>query len=132
MKSTSTLLRWLELEPEFNNKGLKTDFPKLDEFTKGLQPGQLIVMAGRPGSGNHAFTKCLLLNTSIRLHNPVAVFSLEHTAERYLQGLIAIESGISIYELNQGNHSKKIIKNNRAHRQRIFYITTNYSTEMKF
>ena len=51
MKSTSTILKTLQREPIQNRKGIKIDFPKFDEFTGGLQPGQLIVLAGRPGMG---------------------------------------------------------------------------------
>jgi len=108
MKSTSTLLRRLEKEPLHNTEGFKTDFPEFDKFTKGLQLGQLIVMAGRPGMGNLAFTRCLVLNTSIRHHNPVAIFLLEESSKTYLQKMIATEAGISHYELKRGGYSEEI------------------------
>lgn len=108
MKSTSTLLKRLELEPIQNHEGIKTGFPKFDEFTNGLQPGQLILIAERPGMGVQAFTKCLVLNTSIRHHNTVAIFLLEESAETYLQRLISTETGISHHKFKRGNLSNII------------------------
>ncbi|UAM99099.1 DnaB-like helicase C-terminal domain-containing protein [Polaribacter litorisediminis] len=107
MKTTTTLLKALEKEPNNNREDIKTSFPKFDKFTKGLQPGQLILMAGRPGMGNLTFVKCLVLNTSIRHQNPVAVFSLEQTAETYLQKMIATEAGISYIEVQRQDHSEE-------------------------
>jgi replicative DNA helicase len=107
MKTTTTLLKALEKEPNNNREGLKTGFPKFDKFTNGLQPGQLILMAGRPGMGNLAFAKCLVLNTSIRHQNPVAIFSLEQTAETYLQKMIATEAAISYIEVQRQDYSEE-------------------------
>lgn len=105
MKSTSTILKKIEKETSYDGEGIKTGFPKFDKFTKGLQPGQLVLMTGRPGMGNLAFTKCLVLNTSIRHQNQVAVFSLEQSAETYLQKMIATEAGISFVEIQRPDRS---------------------------
>ncbi|MBG7613178.1 DnaB-like helicase C-terminal domain-containing protein [Polaribacter sp. BAL334] len=104
MKSTYTILRRLKKQTNQNLEGLKTGFLKFDKFTKGFQPGQLILMASRPGMGNLAFAKCLVLNTSIRHQNQVAIFSLEQSAKTYLQKMIATEAGISYVEVQRQNH----------------------------
>lgn len=111
MKTTATILKKIEKEPSYDEEGLKTGFPKFDKFTKGLQLGQLILMTGRPGMGNLAFAKCLVLNTSIEYQNPVAVFSLKQSSETYLQKMIATEAGISYIEVQRQNHSEETIIN---------------------
>jgi replicative DNA helicase len=107
MFSASKIIQALPKQSNRNQEGLKTGFPKFDKFTKGLQPGQLVVMCGRPGMGNLTFAKCLVLNTSIRHQNPVTVFSLEQTAETYLQKMIATEAGISYIEVQRQDYSEE-------------------------
>lgn len=63
-----------------------TGISLLDETIGGLQGGDLVVYAGRPGMGKSA----LLMTTALRAAlegRPVIVFSLEMTQERLLQRL---------------------------------------------
>lgn len=106
MKSTSRILRSLEKEPLKHQTWVKTGFPKFDE-TIGLHPGQLIVLAGRPGMGIQAFLRCLLLNTSIQHNIPIGIFLLEETAEKYVKRMIATEAGTSFTEMNRDVRSDK-------------------------
>lgn len=56
--------------------GLATGFRDLDELTSGLQPGNLIVVAARPGVGKSSLAINVARNVSVEGH-PVALFSLE-------------------------------------------------------
>ncbi|MDD5241456.1 MAG: replicative DNA helicase [Sulfuricella sp.] len=57
--------------------GLPTGFADLDEKTSGLQPGDLIIVAGRPSMGKTAFSINIAENVAIQTGMPVAVFSME-------------------------------------------------------
>ena len=57
--------------------GTATGFYKLDEMTSGLQPGDMIVVAGRPSMGKTAFALNIAEHVGMELRKPVAIFSLE-------------------------------------------------------
>lgn len=59
--------------------GLPTGFATLDRLLGGLEPGQLLLAAGRPGMGKSAFAQSIALEVAKR-HRPVAIFSLEMEA----------------------------------------------------
>ena len=61
--------------------GLRTGFYDFDAMTRGLQKNQVIIIAGRPGSGKSAFALNIALNAAIREKKSVAFFSLEMGAE---------------------------------------------------
>jgi replicative DNA helicase len=75
--------------------GLSTGFPELDEATNGYQPGQLWVLAARPGQGKSALLMNLAENL-VREGNAAAIFSAEMLAEqlaiRSLSGQATIDS----------------------------------------
>jgi replicative DNA helicase len=56
--------------------GIPTGFDDLDEMLSGLQKGNLIVIAARPGVGKSSFVTNIARNVAIKGH-PVAMFSLE-------------------------------------------------------
>ncbi|MDY7537495.1 replicative DNA helicase [Undibacterium sp. RTI2.1] len=57
--------------------GVPTGFTDLDRMTSGLQPGDLIIVAGRPSMGKTAFSINIGENVAIESGLPVAVFSME-------------------------------------------------------
>ncbi|WP_394781154.1 replicative DNA helicase [Undibacterium sp.] len=57
--------------------GVPTGFNDLDRMTSGLQPGDLIIVAGRPSMGKTAFSINIGENVAIDSGLPVAVFSME-------------------------------------------------------
>jgi replicative DNA helicase len=57
--------------------GLATGFTDLDTLLSGLQRGNLIVVAARPGVGKSSFVTNLARNISVEGRAPVAMFSLE-------------------------------------------------------
>lgn len=57
--------------------GLSTGFRDLDEITSGLQPSDLIIVAGRPSMGKTAFMMNIAESAVIAGGAPVLVFSLE-------------------------------------------------------
>ncbi len=57
--------------------GLSTGFTDFDNMTSGLQPADLLIVAGRPSMGKTAFAMNLAENVAINSKVPVAVFSME-------------------------------------------------------
>ena len=57
--------------------GLPTGFRDLDALMSGMQPGNLIVVAARPGVGKSSFVTNLARNVAVEGRAPVAMFSLE-------------------------------------------------------
>ncbi|MBS3736077.1 MAG: replicative DNA helicase [Candidatus Bipolaricaulota bacterium] len=82
--------------------GLSTGFPKLDEMTSGFQDGQLIVVAGRPGTGKTSFALSLVRNIALKEDTGVGLFSLEMTKEQLLERLLCGEGRVNLHQLRGG------------------------------
>lgn len=82
--------------------GVRTGFIDLDRLLGGMQPSDLLIIAGRPGHGKSAF--CLsVAHNAARLHGKhVAVFSLEMSDEQLVQRLIAQATAIDAHRLRLG------------------------------
>ncbi|CRI63138.1 Replicative DNA helicase [Thiocapsa sp. KS1] len=57
--------------------GLATGFTDFDMMTSGLQPADLIIVAGRPSMGKTSFAMNMAEHVAIQSKRPVAVFSME-------------------------------------------------------
>jgi len=57
--------------------GLATGFQDFDLMTSGLQPADLVVVAGRPSMGKTSFAMNIAEHAAIKTRRPVAVFSME-------------------------------------------------------
>ncbi|MBX9894875.1 MAG: replicative DNA helicase [Nitrosomonas sp.] len=60
-----------------NVTGVACGFHDLDQKTSGFQPGDLIIVAGRPSMGKTAFSLNIAEYVALELNKPVAVFSME-------------------------------------------------------
>lgn len=71
--------------------GLSTGFTDLDDMTSGLQPADLVIIAGRPSMGKTTFAMNIAENVAVNSKLPVAVFSMEmpgeHLAMRMMSSL---------------------------------------------
>jgi replicative DNA helicase len=61
--------------------GLSTGFTDLDGMTSGLQPSDLVIVAGRPSMGKTSFAMNLVENAVIAQEKPILVFSMEMPAD---------------------------------------------------
>ena len=73
--------------------GIETQFYDLDAMTSGLQPSDLIIIAGRPSMGKTSFALNIAYNIA-QQNLPVAVFSLEMSKEQLTQRLLSSETHI--------------------------------------
>jgi replicative DNA helicase len=83
--------------------GIPTGFTDLDRFTGGLQRGDLIIIAARPGVGKTSLMLNLAYNAAMRHRQRVAVFSLEMGNEQLVQRFVASETGIDSQRLRRGD-----------------------------
>ena len=77
--------------------GIPTGFAQVDEFTGGLKPGEMFVLAARPSIGKTSLALNIIANVVYRCSNPrpVAFFSLEMTDRQIARRLICTEAQIS-------------------------------------
>jgi replicative DNA helicase len=84
-------------------RGVPTGFKDLDNVLAGLQPSDLVIVAGRPSVGKTAFTLNVAHNVAVGEQIPVAIFSLEMSKEQLVDRLLAAEAGIDSWKLRTGN-----------------------------
>lgn len=82
--------------------GVPTGLIDLDRLLGGMQRSDLLIVAGRPGSGKTGFLLSVAKNAAQRHRKRVAIFSLEMSAEQLVQRLIAQETGIDTQRLRTG------------------------------
>jgi replicative DNA helicase len=82
--------------------GVPTGFYDLDDILSGLQPSDLLIIAGRPGQGKTGFLLCVAKNAALVHKKRVAIFSMEMSNEQVVQRLIAQETGIDSQRLRNG------------------------------
>lgn len=89
------------------NKGSVTGIPTyrdLDKYLLGLHPSDMVIVAARPGMGKTSFA----LNMSLKAAQegyPVAIFSLEMSADQLVTRMLSSESMIDQQKLRSGNIS---------------------------
>ena len=77
----------------FNMKGqmtgISTGFRDLDDMTSGLQPSDLVIIAGRPSMGKTTFAMNLVEHAVVSNDKPVIVFSMEMPAESLMLRMLS-------------------------------------------
>ena len=86
---------------------VRTGLVDLDTLLGGLKGGNLIVLATRPSLGKTSLGLNIARNAAVGQGARVAIFSLEMTAERIAQRLVASESGIDSTRLCVGDHTER-------------------------
>jgi replicative DNA helicase len=114
MKAESKLpyLKQLEMrQEEFHSKGendplvtgVPTHFLDLDKMLNGLNPSNLIILAARPSMGKTAFAINIAENVAFKSKVPVAVFSLEMTADELLHRMICSQAEVESDKIRLGS-----------------------------
>ncbi len=87
------------------SKGVPTGFTELDELTNGLHPGQMVVVAARPGMGKSTLGLDFLRSCSIKNRMPSIVFSLEMSKSEIVMRLLSAEAKIKLADMRSGKMS---------------------------
>jgi len=82
--------------------GVATGFVDLDKETAGLQPGDLVIVAGRPSMGKTAFALNVGEHVAINLKLPVVVFSMEMGASQLAMRMIGSVGRLDQHRLRTG------------------------------
>jgi replicative DNA helicase len=82
--------------------GISTCFPSLDNYTSGLQRGDLIVVAGRPCMGERSFVRNIAMHVALAHKLPVAIMENETDGIRMSTRMIAARAKIGSHDLLQG------------------------------
>lgn len=82
--------------------GLPTGFSALDHKTAGMHPGDLIIIAGRPGMGKTSFALNIALNACRARGATTAFFSLEMPKEQLANRLLCSEARVDASKLRTG------------------------------
>jgi len=85
--------------------GLPTGFDDLDRMTAGLQAGDLVVVAGRPSMGKTSLAMNIAEHAAISAAVPVAIFSMEMSAEQLSFRMISSLGRVNQSHLRTGNFS---------------------------
>lgn len=97
----------LEDRPERGFLGLSSGFADLDTMTRGFHPGNLVVIAGRPGMGKTSLALNIAEHTAIHENRPVGLFSLEMSQEELALRILSSQVDISFGPLRSGHLSQK-------------------------
>ena len=82
--------------------GLPTGFIELDQQLAGLQPSELIVVAGRPAMGKSSLTLCIAEHVALGHKTGVALFSLEMSKENVVQRMLCSHARINAHNVRTG------------------------------
>jgi replicative DNA helicase len=82
--------------------GVPTGLTKLDELTAGLQPSDLILIAGRPSMGKTAFALSIAQHVGIKLHMKILILSLEMSSQQLVQRLLSSEGRVDSLSVRTG------------------------------
>jgi replicative DNA helicase len=83
--------------------GVPTGFIDLDKLLRGLQPSDLLIIAGRPGQGKTGFLLSVAKNAALSHKKHVAIFSLEMSNTQVAERLISQQTGIVSQNLRTGS-----------------------------
>ncbi len=82
--------------------GITTGFVDFDRYTAGLQPSDMVIIAGRPSMGKTAFALNIGYNAALKTKKGVAVFSLEMSKMQLGMRLLGFEAQINAAKLRTG------------------------------
>lgn len=100
----------LKSENAKNNQGrltgLDTGFEQLNNYTLGLQPSELIIIAARPSMGKSAFALNIAANVAKTEGRPhIAFFSLEMGTDQLVGRILSSEASVDSTKIRTGNLS---------------------------
>lgn len=86
-------------------RGLSTGLVDLDRLTHGMQPGQLWIVAGRPGAGKTVAASDLARAVAVKQNRPVLFFTLEMDRAELMLRFTSAETGLPLHCLQEGKLS---------------------------
>ncbi|RBP97974.1 replicative DNA helicase [Bifidobacterium aemilianum] len=84
-------------------RGVPTGFREIDDATQGLQPGQMIIVAGRPAMGKSTLGVDFARSAALHHHQTAVIFSLEMSRVELAQRIISAETNIPLAALRRAD-----------------------------
>ena len=86
--------------------GIPTGYTSLDKAASGLHPGELIIIAARPGMGKTAFALNIAVNAAKSTKKAIAIFNMEMPAEALVNRMRSAVGQVDSYKIQTGklNH----------------------------
>ena len=87
--------------------GVPTGFMDMDRITRGLQPGDMVIVAARPSMGKTSLAMNIAENVALgevadHQRRPVAIFSLEMSRESLVRRMLCSRAGVPSHKLAGG------------------------------
>jgi replicative DNA helicase len=101
MESTLELLDRMKMSSS-GVTGLSTGFVDLDLQLTGFHPGELLILAARPGVGKTSLAMNVAMHVALKEERPVGIFSLEMPADQLLMRLLASAARVDMKKLRGG------------------------------
>ncbi|MDP6503839.1 MAG: replicative DNA helicase [Planctomycetota bacterium] len=86
--------------------GLRTGYHELDQMTSGLQPSELLIVAGRPSMGKTSFAMNIAANIAIQQKAACALFSLEVSSVQLATNMLCAQSRVNAHLVRTGQFSE--------------------------
>lgn len=93
-----------KLEMEHSVQGLRFGIKDIDEYTRGIQPGELAVLVAPPKTGKSVITARIALH-EWKADRTCALFTLENSIDMTLDRLACLASGVSLRAWSHGTCS---------------------------
>jgi replicative DNA helicase len=94
------------IEKLFENKGaitgISTGFRDFDKLTSGLHRSEMVVIAARPSMGKTALAMNIAEHAAIETTLPVAIFSLEMSAQQLVQRMLCSRARVNLAKTRDG------------------------------
>ncbi|HEX4955566.1 MAG TPA: replicative DNA helicase [Thermoanaerobaculia bacterium] len=97
----------LEERPGSAIIGVPSGFIDLDRMTHGLNRGNLIIVAGRPGMGKTSFAINVAQYVAVHENHPVGIFSLEMSQQELALRIVCSEADVPFAKLRAGHLSQR-------------------------
>ncbi len=85
--------------------GMATGFTDLDHKTSGLQPGDLVVVAGRPSMGKTALALNIAEHVALGMKMPVMIFSMEMSGTQLVMRMLGSLARVDQHKMRTGSLS---------------------------
>jgi len=82
--------------------GVPTGYVDLDRMTSGLQPGELVIVAGRPSMGKTSLAMNIAEHVALEAKLPVGVFSMEMASTQLVLRMLGSVGKLDQHKLRTG------------------------------
>ncbi len=101
------MMEKISIDPNAN-AGVRVGFPTLDKYTNGFKPGELIIIAARPGIGKTTLAVNFAINSAIKYGKTVAMFDLEMSSLQVAQRFICSTGRVAMDFVKGGTKDNNV------------------------